>query len=196
MKRGEAAMLLVSDLKQYAYCSRIVYYRYCLPTIRPVTFKMEQGRLAQDDEEDRERRRSLRTYGLTEGERYFNLDVASETLGLCGRIDLAIRRQDEAIAVEYKDSPGRAGQHILLQLTAYAMLLEELWGLPAQRGFIYFIPARRARSVSLNAELREGVRDALAAMREIVAGERMPEPPGQRAKCEICEFRRFCNDVV
>ncbi len=189
-------MLLVSDLKQYSYCPRIVYYRYCLPAIRPVTYKMEQGRLAQEDEEDRERRRSLRTYGLTEGERYFNLDVTSETLDLRGRIDLAIRCRDEAIVVEYKDSPGRAGQHIFRQLTAYAMLLEEHWGVPAWRGFIYFIPTRRVRDVSITPELRAEVRGALVAMREIVTGERMPEPPNQRAKCEVCEFRRFCNDVI
>lgn len=189
-------MLIVSDLKQYAYCPRIVYYRYCLPAIRPVTYKMEQGRAAHDDEEGRERRRSLRTYGLAEGERYFNLDVTSEPLDLRGRIDLAIRCATEAIAVEYKDSPGRAGRHILLQLAAYGLLLEELWGLPVQRGFIYFIPARRAREVALTTELRSEVHWALAAIQDIVATEQMPGPPAQREKCEICEFRRFCNDVV
>ena len=33
----------VTDLKQYEYCPRIVYYTYCLPLIRPTTFKMEAG---------------------------------------------------------------------------------------------------------------------------------------------------------
>lgn len=189
-------MLVVSDLKQYAYCPRIVYYRYCLPAIRPVTYKMEQGRAAHNNEEGRERRRSLRTYGLVEGERYFNLDVTSEVLGLRGRIDLAIRSTTEAIAVEYKDSPGRAGRHIRLQLAAYGLLLEELWGAPARRGFIYFIPARRAREVALDIELRADVQRVLAAIQDIIRTEEMPAPPVQRGKCEVCEFRRFCNDVV
>ena len=189
-------MLVVSDLKQYDYCPRIVYYRYCLPAIRPVTYKMEQGRGAQDDEESRERRRSLRAYGLAEGERYFNLDVTSEVLGLRGRIDLAIRCKTEAIAVEYKDSPGRTGQHILVQLAAYGMLLEELWGLPAQRGFIYFIPARRTREAVLSMDLRSEVHRMLRVIEDVITTEQMPLPSAQRAKCEICEFRRFCNDVV
>jgi CRISPR-associated exonuclease Cas4 len=190
------SMLVVSDLKQYAYCPRIVYYRYCLPAIRPVTYKMEQGRGAQDDEEGRERRRSLRAYGLAEGERYFNLDVTSEALGLRGRIDLAIRCTTEAIAVEYKDSPGRAGHHILVQLAAYGMLLEESWALPARRGFIYFIPARRTREAVLSVDLRSEVHRMLTVIQDIITTEQMPAPPAQRAKCEICEFRRFCNDVV
>ncbi|MEJ5308648.1 MAG: CRISPR-associated protein Cas4 [Anaerolineae bacterium] len=189
-------MLIVSDLKQYAYCPRIVYYRYCLPAIRPITYKMEQGRESQGDEEDRERRRSLRTYGLTEGERYFNLDVTSEALGLRGRIDLAIRCPTEAIAVEYKDSPGRTGPHILLQLATYGVLLEEAWGVPARRGFIYFIPARRAREVALTTALRGEVERVRLAIQTMIRTEAMPAPPSQRAKCEICEFRRFCNDVV
>ena len=36
-------LLEVTDLKQYACCPRIVFYRYCLPKIRPVTVLMEEG---------------------------------------------------------------------------------------------------------------------------------------------------------
>ena len=43
----------VVDLKQYVYCPRIVYYHHCLPQVRPVTFKMEAGLAAQDEEEVR-----------------------------------------------------------------------------------------------------------------------------------------------
>lgn len=189
-------MPVISDLRQYTYCPRIIYYRYCVPQIRPVTYKMTAGKEAQESEEQREQRRSLRAYGLQDGERYFGLDVESQRFDLHGRVDLAIKRQDEAIAIEYKDSPGRTGQHITLQLTAYGMLLEELWGLPARRGFIYFIPARRAREVLLTADLRGQVETTLQAIMTIITTEAMPEPPVQRARCEICEFRRFCNDVV
>lgn len=189
-------MPVVSDLRQYLYCPRILYYRYCLPTIRPVTYKMTAGREAQESEEQRELRRSLRAYGLQEGERFFNLSVESESWDLRGRLDLAIRCETEAIPVEYKDSPGRAGPHVVLQLAAYGMLLEDLWQVPAQRGFIYFIPARRAREVGLTPELRAQVHSVLEAIETILRTEHMPPPPAQRAKCAICEFRRFCNDVV
>lgn len=189
-------MPTVSDLRQYLYCPRIIYYRYCLPQIRPVTYKMTAGKEAQDSEEQREQRRSLRAYGLADGEHYFNFDVESEAWDLRGRLDLAIRRAAEAIPVEYKDSPGRAGPHVLLQLAAYGMLLETTWHLPAQRGFIYFIPARRAREIALTPELRAQVHSAVNAIKTIIQTESMPHPTPQRTKCAICEFRRFCNDVV
>ncbi len=187
---------LVSDLRQYTYCPRIVYYRYCLPTIRPVTFNMEAGKTAHQEEAGRERRRSLRAYGVEQGERRFDVEVDSPRLGLRGRVDMVIYRPEEVIPIEYKNSPGRSGRHVLLQLAAYGMLLEEVAGVPAERGFIYYIPARRAREVVLAASLRSGVEATVLAMRGMIEEERMPPPPRRRAQCEICEFHRFCNDVV
>lgn len=188
--------LLVSDLRQYIYCPRIVFYRYCLPTIRPVTYKMEAGHAAQDDEEGRERRRSLRAYGLQTGDRSFRVWLESEILGLRGEADMVIRCRDEVIPVEYKNSPGRGGRHIVAQVAAYGMLLAERTHLPARRGFIYYIPDRQAREVPLGAAERAVVHETMAAIREMVRAERMPDPPVARAKCAVCEFHRFCNDVV
>jgi CRISPR-associated exonuclease Cas4 len=188
--------LRVSDLRQYTYCARIVYYHYCLPAIRPVTYKMEAGKTAQREEEGRERRRSLRAYHLADGERHFDLWVSSDALALRGKVDMAIKRATEAVPVEYKDSPGRLGHHIILQVAAYGMLLEELWARPASRGFVYYIPARRSREIALTAEVRAQVQQTLAEIRAMVAQEHMPRPPRRRTKCEICEFRRFCNDVI
>jgi len=157
---------------------------------------MQAGQEAHLDEKGREQRRSLRAYGLQEGERTFNLWLESVELGLRGRMDMAVRIGDqEAIPVEYKDSPGRAGPHLERQLAAYGLLLEEAWGLPVRRGFLYFIPQRRSKEVPLTAELYGQVRGMVEAMRRMVEGEAMPSPARQRRKCVACEFRRFCNDV-
>src|SRR5689334_1719482 len=80
----------VTDLKQWSYCPRIVYYRYCLPDIRPITALMQLGIAHHSAEVGREERRSLRTYGLSEGERVFDVELRSERLQLRGRLDLAI----------------------------------------------------------------------------------------------------------
>ncbi len=188
--------LNVSDLRQYTYCPRIVYYRYCLPSIRPITYKMEAGKAAQDGEEDREQRRSLRVYGLTDGERTFNVWLESAVLEIRGKVDMVIRCADEIIPVEYKNSPGRGGKHVDIQVGAYGLLLEEKTGLPARRGFIYYIPERRSHLIPLEAALKANVRHTMKEIRAMIQAERMPAPTPARARCGICEFRRFCNDVV
>lgn len=39
-------MLRVSDLKQFIYCPRIVYYNYVMPVEKKTTYKMEHGKVA------------------------------------------------------------------------------------------------------------------------------------------------------
>ncbi|MEN9935153.1 MAG: hypothetical protein RLZZ387_1732 [Chloroflexota bacterium] len=198
----DEALLEVTDLKQWSYCPRVVYYRYCLPDVRPVTVLMHQGIAEHRDEEAREERRSLRAYGLAAGERAFDVPLRSAMLGLRGRLDLAIAVPErgapggEAIVVEYKDSESLGGSHFKLQLAAYALLLEEEWGLPVRHGFLYSIPLRRAEAVAITEGLRRKARVSIGQLRDAVAGERMPPPPASRRVCVACEFRRFCNDVV
>jgi CRISPR-associated exonuclease Cas4 len=192
----------VVDLKQYVYCPRLIYYHHCLPQIRPLTYKMEAGLAAQDEEELRAARRSLRIYGLGRGDCEVNVSLESETLGLRGQVDLVIKTDDnpigemELIPVDYKLSNNQLGLHFQLQLLAYGLLLEEAYGLPARRGFLYAIPKRRTLEVHFSPKLRASLKQALLDMQEIALKEKLPPPTRQRAKCEVCEFRRFCNDVV
>ena len=59
----------VTDLKQWAHCPRIVYYRHVLPRVRPVTGLMREGQAHHREESAHEERRSLRPYGVAAGER-------------------------------------------------------------------------------------------------------------------------------
>ncbi|MGH2501106.1 MAG: CRISPR-associated protein Cas4 [Ktedonobacterales bacterium] len=189
-------LLEVTDVKQYVYCPRIPFYRYCLPAIRPVTYGMGAGIRSHEQQQAREERRSLRAYGLSSGERIFESLLRSERLGLVGKLDMAVRLEREVVVVDYKLSPGAAGMHFKAQLAAYALLVEEAWGLPVQRAFLYHLPDRKAEEVMMTLALRRRVGQAVEAMHAMVVSERMPPPPTNRARCVPCEFRRFCNDAV
>src|SRR5579885_49628 len=172
-------LLEVTDLKQYLYCPRIVFYRYCFPQVRPTTFLMEEGIRQHEQEDAREERRSLRTYGLVQGERVSHLVLRSFRYSLSGRLDLAIvtplRSAPDArgIVVEYKYSEQKAGPHFKLQLAAYALLLEETWGIPVKRGFLYSIPLRKAEPIPITLPLRKKVVQTVAQIRRIVESEIM-----------------------
>ncbi len=195
METIEQLTFTVTDLKQSEYCPRIVYYTYCLPLLRPTTFKMQAGAQAHETAPELEKRRSLRAYRLSDGEREFDVWLESAALGLRGRVDMVIARPCELIPVEYKDSPGRGGPGWTLQLAAYGVMLEQTRQTPVERGFIYYIPQRQARQFALTPELKARVPTVTDELRQMVDQERMPPPIGQRARCSACEFRRFCNDV-
>ncbi len=196
----ERVMLEVTDLKQWIYCPRVVFYRYCLPHIRPVTYSMEAGRRAHEEIASREERRSLHAYGVSNGERFFDVVLRSERLQLSGRIDLVIRVQTaqglEGIVVDYKLSEREAGAHFKLQLAAYGLMLEETWGIPVRRAFLYHIQQRKAEAISLTPALRRQAEAAVVAIQRAIASEVMPSPPATLVRCVACEFRRFCNDVI
>jgi CRISPR-associated exonuclease Cas4 len=187
----------VTDLKQFVYCPRVYFYQVCLPKIRPVTFKMEEGARAGQSEVGREERRSLRAYGIKEGAREFDVPVRSKRLGVRGEIDMVVTVAEtgEVIPVDYKMSK-IAGIHFQMQVTVYGMMLEEMRGVKVTRGFLYEIPLKRAEEVEIDMRMRLRAEKAFREMREILEQERMPPPARNVAKCVTCEFRRFCNDVV
>ncbi|MCP4543509.1 MAG: CRISPR-associated protein Cas4 [Chloroflexi bacterium] len=197
---GNDLIFTVTDLKQYTYCPRIVFYTYCLPLLRPTTYKMEAGITAHDRAEKREKRRTLSAYGLDKGQRHFDVWVTSQTLGLRGRIDMVIEVEDEngreLIPVDYKQTSRHPGSHFRHQLAAYGVMLEEAWQGTVQRGFIYSLVTKKAEKVALTKRLRGKVCEMAVAIRDMVKRETMPNPPKSRRPCVNCEFRRFCNDVV
>ncbi len=186
----------VIDLKQYVYCPRVLYYQTVLPEIRPITHKMEVGAEAHVQVSAQEKRRSLRTYGLASGERFFNVPVYNPGLLLSGEIDMVIQTADELIPVDYKNAK-EVRKHYRLQLMAYGRLLEladPKEERVVKRGFLYLIPKREAVEVRFTPALRRQLDAALREMRQIAETQRMPETAVSPAQCVDCEFRRFCND--
>jgi CRISPR-associated exonuclease Cas4 len=157
---------------------------------------MEAGVESHDKAAADEHRRGLRAYGLTEGERHFDVMLTSQRLGLSGRIDMVIVADGgEAIPVDYKLSRHEAPEHYCMQLAAYAELLEENWRVRVRKGFIYRLPLRQAEAVSITTQRRASVRKQCGEMRRMITRQQMPEPTARRGRCVNCEFRRFCNDV-
>jgi len=188
-------MLTVSDVKQLGYCARIVYYGYLLGGRRPATFKMDEGTRAHEEEGRRELRRSLRAYGLDSGERQFDVSLRSERLGLSGRLDMVIAGKNEVIPVDFKHGTAPPGRNHRYQLTAYALLVEEVWRRPVRRGFIGLIPLRRAVPVAITPAMREEVLREMREARRMISLEEMPPPTRVRGRCTDCEFRRWCGDL-
>lgn len=188
--------LRVTDLKQWFYCPRVVYWNYCLPVQKKPTYKMEHGRETHELLAALETRRSLKRYGLQNARRQFHVPLQSEELGLSGLLDLLlISEQKNYFPVEFKYTTGNIAMNHLYQLAGYALLIEETYGVQVETGFLYRVPLNRVSTVRLSPRLKEQALDALRAMQEMIYAERMPPPTPQRAKCIDCEFRRYCNDV-
>ena len=188
--------LRVSDLKQYIYCPRIIYFYYVLPIPRRVTKKMEYGRLEHLEIQHLEKRRKLKAYGLLDGTRDFQVFLQSARLGLHGLLDMTISTASgESYPVEFKHSISKKGLHQKYQLAAYAMLLEEAIRRPVRYGFLYLIPTKTIVPVEITTSMREHVKKALSAIRNVIASEKIPRYIRSKQRCTDCEFKNYCADL-
>lgn len=188
--------LTVTDIKNMAWCARTVYWGRMMGSLRPQTFKMADGKREHERAEDLEQRRSLRAYGLTEGERQFAVSLVSQRLSLAGRIDMVIRTTREVIPVEFKNTTGPPALHHVYQITAQALLLEENGLQPVRRGFLYRIPAKQAHEVTLTPDMRRRTLQLIERAGVMLIEEKIPPPTPQRGRCLDCEFRRLCGDTL
>jgi len=188
-------LVAVSDVKQYRYCPRIVFYRHVFPLCQPVTPKMRSGKAAHGRIEKLEKRRSLREFGFERAERRFRVRLESERVGLSGIVDLVLVTEDALYPVEVKETTGGLRLNHKYQLAAYALLLEEEFGQPAPAGFLLPAGSGPVERVELDEEAKVFVQRTIRQIRRMVDREEMPDPTPRRSRCRDCEYLRFCNDI-
>jgi CRISPR-associated exonuclease Cas4 len=187
--------LRVNDIKQYAYCQRVVFYQYSMPVEKKATWKMEQGKMEEAKIDRLEKRRKLSGYRLVEGERRFHLRITSTRLALTGKLDLLIDSPEGLFPVDFKWTTGRPHRNHIFQLCAYALLLEDHFQQAVTKGFVYLIPVSDAVVFDLTPELKDQTRAMLSEIRRMIEKEEMPPPTPVRNRCTDCEYRNFCGDV-
>lgn len=187
--------LRVHDLKQWAYCPRIVFYGHVMPVDKKATYKMQHGSAAEGAIDRLEKRRKLTEFGLADGRRQFHVWCNSHRLGLSGKLDLLIDSPLGLFPVDFKASDRNVHDNHITQLCGYALLLEDRYQRPVERGFVFLIPNEEIIPVDLTAERKDRTRQLLADIREAIAHEATPNPTEVRARCENCEYRNYCADI-
>jgi CRISPR-associated exonuclease Cas4 len=188
-------LLPVTELRQWAYCPRVVYYHITMPGAGRSTYKMEEGLRAQELIESLEMRRTLREYGLTDAERQFGVWLSDAATGLSGRLDLLLRSERTAAVVDFKLTSGDVGENHKMQLAGYAVLVEKVLGLSVPNTFLFRIPDNRVFAVPVSEQLRDQVAKSIAAIRSMRESQELPEPTAVRARCTECEYANYCGDI-
>ncbi|MBO8127651.1 MAG: CRISPR-associated protein Cas4 [Peptococcaceae bacterium] len=188
-------MLKVSDIKQFLYCPRIIYFTYVIPVDKKITRKMIHGKEEHIEFERLEKRRRLKSYKLQEGERRFRTRLVSERLGLEGVLDMHIVTLQGCFPVECKYTSCKPALNHKYQLVAYAMLLEDLYQKPVRCGYLYMIMTKKVYALDITPNARLYVKRLLTQIRRLVTGEHFPMLRRRPGRCQECEFKLYCGDV-
>ena len=188
-------VLTAWDLKQFAYCPRVLFYALCMPVKRYTPPKVRIGTDVHVLVERLERRRSVRRFGFGRAEKRFEVRCASARLGLSGTADMVLDAGAEVAPVEFKMSGRGPAPNVRAQMAAYAVMLEETLGKPARRGFLVEIPHMQIYPIEIEQADVAALESRVASIRRMIADERLPEPTADRGKCIDCELLTYCGDV-
>lgn len=188
-------MLKISDLKQYIYCPRIVYFQYVMPVEHKTTYKMEKGKIAEVNLADLERRRTFSKYGLDNGMKKFNVRIESQKLGLSGMIDMLIETQDTYYPVDFKFTSGKIHNNHIAQICGYTLILEDIYHKNVNKGFVYLIPQKEIQSIDITEHIKSQTLQIINDIRKIIQTETFPNPTSMNRRCQECEYHNYCNDV-
>lgn len=188
--------LKVSDVKQYFYCPRVLYFTYVMPVQKKTTRKMKQGKKEHFELDRLEKRRKFRSYNLTAGKRVFRTPLYSQRLRLAGVLDMHIVTEAGCFPVEFKNTTRKPSLNHKYQLISYAMLLEDRYGTTVRHGYLYLSPGKRVYTVEITPNARAFVKRTLEKIRLMVARETFPPAPRRPGRCFDCEYVNYCADVV
>jgi CRISPR-associated exonuclease Cas4 len=189
------ALLPVTELKQWAYCPRVVFFHQVMPGVGQPTYKMKEAVRAQEMIESLEMRRTLREYGLESAGRQFGVWLTNDELGLSGKLDLLLKGSDQCAIVDFKLTSGEVGENHRMQLAGYACLVEAELGLPVQFTFLYRIPDNKVSAVPITETLKVHVKTAVRSIRRLQETQEMPAPTEVRSRCTECEYANYCADI-
>ncbi|MCG2735526.1 MAG: Dna2/Cas4 domain-containing protein [Candidatus Methanoperedenaceae archaeon] len=120
--------------------------------------------------------------------------LRSEKFGLTGTPDKLIKNGDELAPSIIKTGAmpeNGVWKNDRMQLTAYAILVEEIYNTVVTRGFVEYARWGTAREVTIKRHERRNVLQLRDRVRKIKDGF-MPEKPTQ-APCERCGFKGICD---
>ena len=183
----------VNLIRQWCYCPRVVYYMELMetPVQRPIW--VQQGEDFHRLEEKLWQRRNFSRFKLDSGKIYYNLLLRNDELGLHGIVDMAIETDEKVYAVEFKLSTNNKKRGDVLQLAAYAMLLEKHFSKSSPVGFLAG-KGKVLHTVDVDRTMHRDVLATTNEIRQMLRRGLKPESSATIVQCCACEYVNFCND--
>jgi CRISPR-associated protein Cas1 len=183
----DAPLISVASLHALVYCERLFYLEE-VERIRVADASVFAGRrlhveLAKDDEEGN----------------WEKLTLESETLGLCGMVDVLRKRDGKLIPYEHKRgrAAGKRGAYEAwrtdrVQVAAYTLLVEEKFGPRIDEARVRYHATKVTVRVAIDEGLRAEVHAAIERARLLRESVERPPITANERLCQTCSLAPVC----
>ena len=191
----EKFILIATDLMNYCYCPRIIYFVHVMKIPQATTRKEYKGR-----EKDLEfMAKSKRTKVVKDAPplpKLFQVHMQSDELEMKTIADSIMineaKKEAYPIQAKYAFAPREIYKTQKLQLAMEAMLIEDKFKHKVPFGYIKFMRSNELIKVSINTELKDDVIQCFQNIKEITRTERMPKGTEYKKRCADCCYKNIC----
>ena len=197
---SEETYVTLTDIKNWLYCPLIVYYNRVLKA-KPLTETIQEyGRELHKEEIVK----ILRRKGIAPWERKiyiireYETELTSPRLKLKGIIDIiAMNQHGQIFPIEIKymkSNKGKPWQDHKYQLTAQALLIEENYKKPVDRGYIYYQQDGKTIRIRIDDNDKQYTKHIIKKILEVITTEKPPKTRTPKNKCTGgCGYRWICQ---
>jgi len=121
--------------------------------------------------------------------------ISSEKLQLKGVIDQLQKYENNFIPIELKT--GKLPQEGIwpshrIQLAAYALLLEDKFGMHVKEGFVHYLDYGQKKQLVMNPFLKQEVTDLTKKVIALLKSKELPDFCLNKNKCNSCGLKEIC----
>lgn len=183
-----------SQIIEYLYCPRYTYFEYVLriPQNEEKYFKVEKGREIHDEKLERNKAYLRKKIGVVQ--KWSDMYLGNDFLR--GKVDEVLELEDGSLApLDYKFAvwKDRVFETYSQQLFCYALLIEEVYMKPVNRGYLVYTRSKnKLVEVPIVPSSKEKVRQSMQRMLEIIEGNTFPKATSFKKRCLNCTYRNIC----
>lgn len=181
------------DLADFIFCSRSLYFHYCIKAGKERTPKMEKGLEVHESISDKAKRARV-VKELPALRKEFGLRLYSEKHGFGTVIDCILLNNGEAYPVEFKFSKSRGFifRTHKYQMVAQAIVIEEVLEKRVPLGYLKYSDGSTAK-LEISQKLKEEVAETFKEMEKVIKLELIPKTTKFKKRCAGCFYKNICR---
>jgi CRISPR-associated exonuclease Cas4 len=189
-------MIRVSDVLEYLFCSRFIYYMYCLdiPQHEEKRFKVQKGREVHETRKLTNRDYVRKKLDCIRKES--DVFIASKQNHIKGIVDEILFLEDGTAApleykfAEYKDKVFKTYK---FQLVLQALMIKENYNIEVNRAYLCFTRSNSlVKEIEISASDYKEAEKIIEEILDIVQKGLYPKTSKSSSKCVDCCYRNIC----
>lgn len=191
-----SATITTSDLIEYMYCPRFIYFIYCLciSQYESKRFKVQKGREIHKTKAETNKNYLRKKLGVTKKE--IEVPLNSEAHHIHGIVDEVLTLQDGTMApldykfAEYKEKLFTTYKY---QSYVYALLIKENYDAEVKKGFVCYARSNYLiKEIDFTPKGFQEVQKTISEILKIIQTGHFPKKTKYTSRCIDCCYSNIC----